>query len=342
MAVFRLLHISDLHVSARKGPVRVSEWVDSFSDLFSAPGRPDRLDAAAELAYRYRSELDAILITGDLSHVGSERDLDAALRFVEAPVAPPGSPDGPLSRVPKGWHSSPGGSVWPSLKASGLPVLLFPGNHDRFLPSVPEGRSPGGVLFDRVFGHYWHAGQGVQCLLLPPKDGETLTIVAADCTLRAIRHCHLGGYLSQGRAYPDLVKALSEQSGDLENSAVLWALHFPPDDKVDLLHRLLDGEEVLTAAENSDVDLVLAGHLHKFRRFPERAERLEGFCAASAAVVSRDENNSLHLLRVEVEEHRMIRFAYSNLEYLDDVGEFVLTRTFHPRITRLRESLPSG
>lgn len=342
MAVFRLLHLSDVHVSGRVGRVTVNDLVDSLVEQVSPPGSVDLLDATAKFAYDYRSELDAILITGDLSHVGSRRDLMAALGFVEAPVAAAGTAATPHwpREAPKGWHSLDDGVARPTLKASDLQVLLFPGNHDRFLPSAPDIRSPGAVLFDEIFGEgYWDVGQGVKCLPLQ-KDGENLTIVAADCTLRKIGDCILpGGHLSQGRAYPDLVSELSDQSRTLEGSAVLWALHFPPDNRVKLSHRLLDGERVLAAAEGADVEFVLAGHLHEFRRYPDAPSRVEGFCAASAAALSR-RVNSIHLLRVEVQAQLITSFAYSNFDYSVERGNFACTVTHFPRIARLRQSPP--
>lgn len=146
------------------------------------------------------------------------------------------------------------------------------------------------------------------------------------------------GYLGQGRAYPDLVEALCDRTRGLEATAVVWSLHFPPDNAVPSSLRLLDGEHVLAAAKDVGVEVLLAGHLHEFRRFPADPDRVEGFCAASTAVIG-EPVHSLHVLEVEVHAHHISRFAYSNFDYSESRENFGWAAVHRPKITRLRESV---
>src|SRR6266480_922263 len=127
MATFRLLHISDLHFSARPnavnpltslGGVRPADlglWrhFPRHIILFGPSSYSSPL--ATHLALYIDSiqdAVDAIIVTGDLATTGSEVDLSTAKAFFFADTRIP-----PVARVKLNLR---------------IPVIFLPGNHDRF------------------------------------------------------------------------------------------------------------------------------------------------------------------------------------------------------------------
>lgn len=319
------------------------DWVQRPSE---AQAEENLLDAIACFARDHRSEIDALLITGDLSHRGNQRDLLAALQFVDGPTAER-EPGKAAARTfyrqkARGWHTrDERGEVRPSLAGAGLPVRLLPGNHDRFQTL----RAPGGRAFDGFFSHHWDVGQGVKVLEPLAKDGESLTFVAADCTLRRWSDADAFGMWGQGRVYPAVEDAMRLETRRLASkegrTAVIWALHFPPDsddpsgdDRVEWPFRLLDGERVLAAMEETGAEFLFAGHIHECRDYPCRNARVQVFCADSAAAMT-EPVRSLHVIEVEVEEGSIVDLGYGTVSW-DHRSESFLPMPPRPaRIGRL-------
>jgi 3',5'-cyclic AMP phosphodiesterase CpdA len=147
MTVFRLIHITDLHISIPPEPNDGHPW--------RRWANPYALEAVADFLFEHRDTADLVLITGDIADDGIQRNLDTAYQYIATPAT-------------DGWHARlPFRPTLDSGKQSGPPFLILPGNHDRFRTVA---RLPGGTVFDETFKAYWHNGSGgVQSVLLPPE-----------------------------------------------------------------------------------------------------------------------------------------------------------------------------
>jgi hypothetical protein len=264
MAVFRILHASDLHFGATANQVGIPDLFQNPAWLwqgFSGVPAPvsshnwTRADALAAFAFYKSPSYNAILITGDLATKGNRQDLQAAFDFLfAAPV--------------RGYL---GANRRPTLQAAGKPILLLPGNHDRF----GHFHRPGNLRFDQFFHAQWPAGQGVHTW--PPfvdhQSGEKLIVIGVDFTLSAgdLGNLYLD-FLAQGRAYQSRVDTLLAETQKVihqhQGSAILWAMHFPPRKDI-VLHELLEAyrlEAALQTLSRSQqphpVLALLCGHLH--------------------------------------------------------------------------------
>src|SRR5258706_2689 len=176
MQTFRLVHVSDLHFSARPNAVnpfigatglRVPDfalWRHFRNAVLLGPSTFSSALATHLSLYlgSVQDEIDAIVATGDLATTGKEADL----------------------KVAKGYflRGQPASVVFPqfaarfsSNKSPDLPIIFMPGNHDRYQGSMIM---PGGKVFEKVFGQSWDAdqrniqfrGRGVRALVLGKED----------------------------------------------------------------------------------------------------------------------------------------------------------------------------
>ena len=116
----RLLHFSDVHVSAEFRDVPIHRWVGKrgLAGLNLLLGRGKRFSAAPEklralARFAQEQKFDAVLFTGDYTALGLEREFRAAREAVE-----------PLMHAPAGY-------------------VNVPGNHDLYLPEVLPRSGPG-------------------------------------------------------------------------------------------------------------------------------------------------------------------------------------------------------
>jgi predicted phosphodiesterase len=224
------------------------------------------LEAFARWLYVNHSGLDAIVLTGDLSNTGYQRDLVRALRFLDGPAV---------------------STIYDINQEATIGFLnrkcfvVLPGNHDRYRPMPAY--LPGGTRFDGVFNAHWPAGfQGVWAWCVP-NTVRPLVLVGADFALgrRDLGRSHywLPGWLGQGRAIGrhNRVTLTQLQSATQKVRAhfrtargepvVLWAVHFDvfsPDESL----QLLDSASLVRAARAEGVPIVLAGHTHETKIKP--------------------------------------------------------------------------
>jgi hypothetical protein len=324
MARFDLLHISDLHVSTCPYAVSVVDaWkpiLNWWRRLGHAPmphpavmssHDSDVMLAAAAFAFNALrenpNEFDAILLTGDLATAGDQACLDAAKRFL----------DDPSSGID---HRTPDGRA--TFRAAGKPIIVLPGNHDRYGPSPTY--NPGSPLFDGTFNTQiglrcaWTAGQGAQELWRETHDGVTLAVIGADFTLPGGdpgQHCPYGvwqvpGRLGQGRAthggkddsgrnvLRDLEGLTRNARSSPDPCVVVWAVHFDPMNSVDCSLQLLDSRHFLDACDQLNIPLVLCGHTHMSRRDASRNTRVE-VCGTTTQFHTSHGMNELHLVTID-------------------------------------------
>ena len=100
----RILHASDLHIARTPNLTSVVDYISAgmyFNALrpraLASTYDPSILLRLADLIYSdYRGKyinqasnpLDAVLLTGDLATTGKQRDLEAAVKFINGPLHP--------------------------------------------------------------------------------------------------------------------------------------------------------------------------------------------------------------------------------------------------------------
>jgi DNA repair exonuclease SbcCD nuclease subunit len=194
----------------------------------------------------------------------------------------------------------------PTIAAAGLPVLLIPGNHDRFSDVFG---TPGGTEFDRVFRSHWPASPAKvkRRVLQDLITGTNLGLVGADfCLLTGADASYPSLYYrcGQGKAYKQVISAMKAETQALrsayEDIGITWVVHFPPCaiDGGDPALELLDREFVLDAARDESIRLILAGHLH----VPLSVQHDETLvsCAGTAAAYRCVQGHWIHMLQIEV------------------------------------------
>jgi DNA repair exonuclease SbcCD nuclease subunit len=311
----RILHLSDLHIA---------DWYKPWRTLLKVP-TADRtvLSHIAKTAYYNKDDVDVIMISGDIADFGYREDLLRAREFLDPMAAfDPIQP----------WKDRAG---HPTLKAVGKPLVLVPGNHDRFDNAAFR---PGGALFDQHFSEWTTGLSSVRVHLLPDYATPCMGIVCVDFTLREGKDAKgTFGILGQGKVYPDTLSHLKQETGALRNRygsiVVIWLLHFAPmfEDKPPAVvaHpralRLLGGIQVINAAKALNVEYIMCGHLHfgYENRHSSREGTVTVFCAGSAACVGKGNETSMWYYDFEIEAGRVAALEAKKLSYFRDRPGFV-------------------
>jgi hypothetical protein len=334
MAIFRLLHSSDLHVAFRQERIGV---VDYWQSGLRSPRSlrrvrrtssysPDLLDGLIELVYRQGDRFDAVLLSGDLATTGKEEDLEQARSCI----------DGNAGAHWSSSHSSerprPEVASHRALKGAGRPILLLPGNHDRYRSVLPWPLfKPGGTLFDEYFGHYWKVGQGVQGWVSPAKEGARLGLVSADLSLwKGDNTVGPIDSLGQGKAYADVIAGLETLTNELRDEdpglGLLWVVHFPPaNPDIDNSLGLLDGEVLIKAAHEKRISHILSGHTHFPRPYIATSpdgSTVKVLCAGTATQEFAPDGNFIHEVEIEVggEGITSVKIKHQTYQWYDQVG----------------------
>ncbi len=267
MPVFRIAHISDTHFSIWPNK---QHWFEAFSqnprstlknfrnrNIADYPSgySPEVAEHAARKLFELRDEIDMVVLTGDVATVGDNRCLRVAREFTHSPVE-------------SGWLNA---KDLPTLQASakGKPLVIIPGNHDRFKDEACE---PNGERFDRFYEDVWPTPAHYVHHVEANKEGQGLLCISVDFCLRSISDA--GGpidasyyYMGRGKAYRDAVGRIVERTLELRaknpSTAVFWSMHFPPTDRVSPSLRLVDFDLVSDAAADNSIPVILAGHLHE-------------------------------------------------------------------------------
>lgn len=304
MALFRIAHISDLHFGAESNRANVRTYFSGNASTRKL-GSPLRsiaagiqqsthnLDIALQAAQTIldnRTNLDAVIVSGDLACIGNDVDLRMGRDFLNSPAHPR------FQYV--NWAAQPTISMVQS------EIFILPGNHDRYLD---EFGYCGSTRFDSVFHSEWgNPNPFVKTLSLKDKLlDDKIGFVAADFCLQSDSDV-VGNSLNrfgQGRAYQNVVSLLVRETERVKlehpGIGVVWVLHFPPSNKavVDPRLQLIEPEKVLTAAKECSVSLILAGHIHAPRRLME--DGVEIFVAGSATAFMEPESNWIHFHEIE-------------------------------------------
>jgi len=335
MAIFRLLHASDLHIALKQNRVGlVDAWKagllfrrDRPEVALTSSHSPDLLDGLIEFVFQQDDPFDAVLLSGDLATTGKKEDLKEASSWIN------GDQNGYVSP-----HSGrPEIASNPTLKGAARKIVLLPGNHDRYqnIPGIPF-FVPGGILFNNYFGVDWDFNPKVKVnkWVSPHKEGAHLGLVSADLTLKKFSDAENGlfgvrGSFGQGKAYADIIDALKKKTDDLREKhrglGLLWVVHFPPKyPKIeeDFL-QLLQDEILIKAAHEKRISHILAGHTHKPLAYTARSSdgsTVEVLCAGTATQLFAPDGNFIHQLMIEIEGEEVTSVRSRTFRWHDQVG----------------------
>ncbi|MBF0565083.1 MAG: metallophosphoesterase [Nitrospirae bacterium] len=299
----RLLHISDIHLQHPAALNPIPRWV-------SEPYNRETLYALTELAYELRQSYDVILLSGDIAHTASIKNLVFASRFVDSPV------NDKSSNKWLNYHKEP------TLSACGKQIIIVPGNHDRF-----KGLScqPGGTEFEEVFYHYWYKyNNDVQEYFIPSKEEPQLAVICVDFSLKSIYDCQRfieGSLWGQGKVYDDKLKFLKNKTDEIRSinhCDILWMLHFAPEFpniKNDM--ELIDSHKLIKAATELKVKYIFCGHTHKTSSY--LAQDIQIRCNGTSACLSKDYDTTVYLHEIsisvrKVKQIRSLKYTYDNIK----------------------------
>lgn len=315
MDIFRIVHITDLHISNYPNEenllVNENESTGARAEWFlrqvfarKSPFRPSSFDTDAAIKLRQQildsaDLFDAVVVTGDLSTTGLNGDLNLARNFIM---------DG---KVPITWNSEL--QQYDAI-AEQFPVILMPGNHDRYKIAF----TPGGKEFESVFGNDWqagqnfvvqHAGEKVRGVCLE-KNGKSLYILCADFTLQSVVDASVKGvpsnslsYIGQGCVTQKVLDNLVGETNKIKalsaDNVVIWATHFPPQyPEIDERLELTDGKKLSEAAKSSGVFLLISGHTHEDRCY--EANSIPVICTGTACAYGKNENLSFSVIEISI------------------------------------------
>jgi 3',5'-cyclic AMP phosphodiesterase CpdA len=201
-------------------------------------------------------EIDAIIISGDLSDSGLNSSLRLALAYVQ-----------PVENI-----SNYRGVLDAPLWRSGHTIHILPGNHDRFQKEQLSGayspRRPGGIGFESIFSSsdFWGDDDqrigAVQVRYVPDPGG--VAFVFADFCLRLDYEGDYWPSLGRGRVYSDVRERLELKTLEMQNRniPVVWVIHFDPCQPEESDLALEEVSRLLQAAKKRNVKHVLCGHSH--------------------------------------------------------------------------------
>lgn len=318
MALFRLIHASDLHlaqVAERLHPYDHPEGTRLravLNNFISAPlsqfyklssHSTDVALAFADRVAHWPHALDGVIITGDIASTGSAADLTAAADYFHG-------------RAPEQWERRLPAALCSLVRnPHGAPLMLMPGNHDRYGDRPMY--YPGSPWFEALFGVQWNLRTGARVgahahhravrTTVLFKGDVALAVCRADFSLTDSNQSDLSplDYMGQGRvctradgdpalsALGELVeqtRAFRRHHG--AQAPVIWGIHFPPahpDIKRPL--RLIDDEYLLAAAREEGIRLILSGHTHALACYQARGGDTKVICCGSTTCTSRTNGN---------------------------------------------------
>ncbi|HKV33747.1 MAG TPA: metallophosphoesterase [Pyrinomonadaceae bacterium] len=231
---------------------------------------PLALDSLVNFA-QSRSDLHAVILSGDIATTGFKHDLLKAQEFLDGPTS------GSVSKL-------------------GIPVWILPGNHDRYQYTAQEWFfSPGGTHFDEILGNHWSGKVKAYPPLRDIDDRLSVLVLAADFGLQNTSdstRLRRFNKLAQGKVYEPVLTALASETISQQEAerngfpqheqVILWAVHFPPLFRdISVAKSLLEATALVNKAKELGVHAILAGHTHYARDY-FAAPDVRVLCAGTA------------------------------------------------------------
>jgi 3',5'-cyclic AMP phosphodiesterase CpdA len=248
---------------------------------------PEIVTGVAQFCLQWKEAADGIIISGDIATSGIARDIATAKAFVDEPAR-------------SGFMS---GSGFPTLSASGLPVYMMPGNHDRYLNDTA---APNSRTFDLAFGDYLRNFKDYVGFWVAEKGHARVAFVYADFSLRTKADAEfVPAYFAygQGRVYDDVLQDLKDTTvmirRDFGDVPVVWITHFAPFHFSRSL-AFIDYQKITAAATGLGVLSTLCGHTHQSARHQIDTHVI--YCGGSAGCADSADDSRVQIINIDVGE----------------------------------------
>jgi hypothetical protein len=213
-------------------------------------------EAAAEFVHNKLGDHSFVLVSGDLASHGFQCDLKLAYEYVSS---------NPSSA---GMYMT--ANTFPTLNTQKRPIIVMPGNHDRFKDIIGSPRSS---QFERIFSPILKKPPSAVQNFVIKGSGIEISLICADFTLEKKNNAAAPGILphaGQGYAYAHIIQELKSQTLQIQklhpSRFIIWVSHFPPmpshiikDPKLELIKY----DELILAADSCNISYILSGHVHR-------------------------------------------------------------------------------
>jgi len=295
MVSIKILHISDLHFDGYF-------FVNNDKKKYFCKANPYVTDTLKySITNDWKDIIDAVLISGDLTCLGLDKDLNKAYRWIDE-----------VNRF--------------------VPTVLLPGNHDRYEFDVHA--YPASIEFDNIFHQYWGRNKKVQVFQLPRTTSPRLSVICSDFTLKNKSDStnEVFGRYGQGKVYQEILVEL-DTATRLEKTnglAVLWMIHFSPEIRTrpfkpfkkykSQFEILIDAKKFLQKANNLGVEFILCGHTHKKSLFnPKKFGNIEIHCSGTSGCIHKDCDTSIHFRTILIDNNNDItKIIKEDFEWMND------------------------
>nr|WP_319516581.1 metallophosphoesterase [uncultured Cohaesibacter sp.] len=239
------------------------------------------LEAAADFVEEIATELDMLVILGDLATTGLLDDLNVAKEIF----------------LSEGVKEHLDARLNPRFGGLGIPLHVIPGNHDRYLDDYGM---PGCKNFDIVFKTVYSPKDGV-CFSEIENDGILVGLASADfCFVEGSQPNILQRY-GRGEVNNIVLRELENRTRAWKDSnpgmPVVWALHFSVADDVPYLLELNQKNEVLSKANLLGVKHIFGGHTHERKR--QIGSHPHIYSAGSVSSIDSRDNHYIHVCEVK-------------------------------------------
>lgn len=259
-SLFRITHISDLHVLAPLGVemrrIFFNKRMTGYANLVMKRGRVYRRDYLLAVLAAAAAHSDHLVVTGDITNLSLEGEYEEACRLLED-----------VSRSTE--------------------LTVVPGNHDIYLPVVHRERR-----FAHHFGAFSESDLPSLALDLPAGRFPCVKLRGPAAIIGITSAVPRPPFVSAGHVGSDQLAALERILEDPEVSrrtAVVLVHHSPFDSRFRLEQirgGLVDAAALRRTLEPLSRGLVLYGHLHvrHHNRLKTATGAIDAVCATSAAV----------------------------------------------------------
>lgn len=203
----------------------------------------------------------------------------------------------------------------------------MPGNHDRYSDLLGRAGSKN-FETDGAFKGLW-SDDPVKSIVVE-RDGATLALVGTDFCLRQDSDAGpvvIYNRFGRGRAYPDVINRtigeIKTIKSEYNPDAIVWMMHFPPIDSARSGLRLIDFSRAQSVADELDVSVILAGHLHRNEIYETKGKvPILAAGTATAEPAEDDKNNWIHRIEIDVSGGRLTSCKKTDYVWDSDRNNF--------------------
>ena len=254
----KFLHISDLHLSHKDNEIGFLEILEYYNSnnqndelgIFTTYDS-SKLDSLAKIIIEIGSQIDFIIITGDISSTSREKDLIVSSQIITSTIEKIYDEDN-NSLIP---HPN---------------IVMLPGNHDRLCiikQSIPKLSMATNLNFETYFNTYWNPSHSqtkkIHYEAFKINEEKKVLFIKIDFSFTRdfVNICNIG----KGNATQDILDELEQGLSKIsqDNSLIPFImLHYSPlyDTSKDLI--LINRKKFITLLEKYKIKYLFCGHTH--------------------------------------------------------------------------------